>query len=206
MIISVSNAVVTNYYTKSLSADSLDFSPQSEIAIKLNKWFNQNKNKITLPSFETDDSDIVLLNAITIQSIKKGIFFYICKASLIDFKDIFKYDACEKCLKKISFSDDEYECELCKNISTTCKLKLMVKILIVDPSKQIWLTLFETRFDKKMPSASLSCLPGTYQIAYLQEGGSLQLGNRHLDRFISKNTLSRICSSLYEKWYAKKLV
>ena len=146
MIISVTNATVTNYYTKSLSADSLEINPQSEIAMKLVKWFNQNKNKITFPTFDTDTPEIILLNAITKQLIKQGNVFYICKATLIDFKDIIKYEACEKCLKKISeFNDEEFNCKFCKNVSFSCKNMFMVKVLIVDPSKQIWLTLFENQ-------------------------------------------------------------
>lgn len=143
MIISITNALVTKYYTKSLSAESIEINPQTDMSIKLLKWFNQNKNKITLPSFESDDIETVLLNDITIQSIKIGNNLFVCKASFVDFKDINEYEACEKCMKKISLLQGMYVCDFCQNSSFSCKTKFMMKISIVDESKQIWLTLFE---------------------------------------------------------------
>ena len=145
MLLSITNAKITNYYGKSLTGGAIDLNPTNDASMKLIKWFTNNKSKIIFPTFEIDPCDSILLNFITKEMIEKGNIFYMCKASLIEYKDVISYDACENCWKKIVLNENNYICDICKHFSDTCTKKIMAKIYIVDPSKQVWLTLFENQ-------------------------------------------------------------
>lgn len=102
-----------------------------------------------------EPTETILINQITKESIEKGKTLYICKASLGNYQDIISYQGCKKCSKKITAEKDEYNCMFCKTVSKTSETKFMVKIRILDESKQIWLTLFENQIKQLVQQEKL---------------------------------------------------
>lgn len=148
MHISITNSKIVSFFGKSITGGNLEINPSNDETIKLFDWFNQNKKKISFLTFSPSHPETTYFNFITIESVEKGNIYYFCKASLIDFKDLISYSACEKCLKKIWLSDNEFNCGTCKHLSKTCKSKRMLKILILDQTMDVWLTIFDSQIDQ----------------------------------------------------------
>lgn len=117
-------------------------------------WYDSAKNDLNITGQPSTSKGIlrkIKVKELTIDLIKKGQTDFTLCGRVTFIKTAQKYKACSQtnCKKKLKpISDTKFICDKCKHETTEFVYRIIVNALFVDPTGQIWVTIFQDKIEK----------------------------------------------------------